>query len=81
MTDRVCPPQNACVTPALDAFFHVNYTERHLVDPYPSPLLKKKNHKQIASVMQRIPDWIGLLLMPLLVFVCPTGRYPLTVWH
>lgn len=39
--------------------------ERRLVDPYPSPF--KKNHKQIASIMQRRPDWLGLLLMPLLV--------------
>lgn len=39
--------------------------ERHLADPYPSPF--KENHKQIANIMQRRPDWLGRLLVPLLV--------------
>lgn len=57
-------------TPALDAFLlNELYRQRPLAvsDTPPSPPPLFLNHKQIASIMERKPDWIWTLCMPLLV--------------
>lgn len=57
VADRVHSLQNTCLhtSPWCLPFFCLYYTERQLADFYPLTL---KNHKQIASIMQRKPDWI-----------------------
>lgn len=65
------PTLKRSLAPALDAFLsrelyiRVNVTRGIWLIPILLPL--KKNHKQIANIMQRRPDWLGRLLVPLLV--------------
>lgn len=70
-------------TPALDAFLlNELYTETHLASlSLFFFFFFNLYHKQIASIMERKPDWIWIFFFfnasSSVMFIYPDGRYPL----